>query len=169
MTEKAEQMEIAAVKAEKAVKSAAKTSKAKTGSTVKAKTSKKTSKSGESIMSTKSSTFKKLEASFEPFVEYNKLCVESMESSYNAVMDSMQSYAQLGVDSMQAGVKVRSPEDMVSFYEGQNAMAQKASEMMMADIKSYSDMGVKFFDSMRTLYESSIKSTVSAATEAVKA
>src|SRR5210317_1172942 len=111
MTEKAQQMEIAAVKAEKAVKSATKTSKAKTSSTVKAKTSKKTTKSGDTIMSTKSSTFKKIEAGFEPLVEFNKLCVESMESSYNAMMDSMQGYAQLGIDSAQASLKVRSPED----------------------------------------------------------
>jgi hypothetical protein len=48
-------------------------------------------------------------------------------------------------------------------------MAQKASDMMMSDAKSYSDMGIKFFDNIRSLYESSMKSSVSAATEVVKA
>ena len=51
----------------------------------------------------------------------------------------------------------------------QNTMAQKASEMMMADAKSYTDMGVKFFDNMRAIFESSMKTSVSAATDAVKA
>ena len=92
----------------------------------------------------------------------------TMESSYNMMMDSFQSYAKLGIDSMQSGLKVRSPEDVVSYFETQHAMAQKASDMMMSDAKSFSDMSIKFFNDMRGLYESGMKTSVSAATEAMK-
>ena len=120
-------------------------------------------------MPTKSSAFKKLETSFEPVMEYNKMIAGSMESTYNMMMDSFQIYAKLGIDSMQSGLKVRSPEDMVSYFEAQHAMAQKASDMMMSDAKSFSDMGIKFFNDVRSLYESGMKTSVTAATEAMKA
>ena len=129
----------------------------------------KTKVAGAKTMSTKSSAFKKFEASFEPVMEYNKMIADSMESSYNMAMDSFQGYAKLGIDSMQSGLKVRSPEDMVSFFEGQQSMAQKASDMMMSDAKTASEMGVKFFNDMRSLYESGMKTSMSAATEAMKA
>ena len=124
--------------------------------------------SGASKMPTKSSAFKKMEASFEPVMDYNKMVAGTMESSYNMMMDSFQSYAKLGIDSMQSGLKVRSPEDVVSYFETQHAMAQKASDMMMSDAKSFSDMSIKFFTDMRGLYESGMKTSVSAATEAMK-
>ncbi len=97
------------------------------------------------------------------------MIADSMESSYNMAMDSFQGYAKLGIDSMQSGLKVRSPADMMSFFEEQQSMAQKASDMMMSDAKSASDMSVKFFNDMRSLYESGMKTSMSAATEAMKA
>jgi len=141
--------------------------KAKAKRKVQAKS--KTKIAGAKTMSTKSSAFKKIEASFEPVMEYNKMIADSMESSYNMAMDSFQSYAKLGIDSMQSGLKVRSPEDMMTYFEGQQSMAQKASDMMMSDAKTASEMGVKFFNDMRSLYESGVKTSVSAATEAMKA
>ena len=148
------------------------TPKPKSAAKVQAKTkvsSTKSKASGAINMPTKSSAFKKLETSFEPVMEYNKMIAGSMESSYNMMMDSFQSYAKLGIDAMQSGLKVRSPEDIVSYFESQHAMAQKASDMMMSDAKSFSDMGIKFFNDVRSLYESGMKTSVSAATEAMKA
>jgi len=128
-----------------------------------------TKESGESTMPTKSSAYKKIEAGFEPVMEFNKMIAGSMESSYNMLMDSYQGYAKLSIDSLQSGLKVRSPEDMVSYFETQQSMAQKASDMMMSDAKSFSDMGVKMFHDMRSMYESGMKTSVSAASEAMNA
>ena len=145
-------------------------SKAKAKAKRKVQTKSKSKKvAGAKTMSTKSSAFKKFEANFEPVMEYNKMIADSMESSYNIAMDSFQGYAKLGIDSMQSGLKVRSPEDMVTFFEGQQSMAQKASDMMMTDAKTASDMSMKFFNDMRSLYESGMKTSMSAATEAMKA
>ena len=133
-------------------------------------TASKAKVSGVIPMPTKSTTaFKKFETSMEPVMEFNKMIAGSMESSYNMMMDSFQSYAKLGIDSMQSGLKVRTPEDMVSYFETQHAMAQKASDMMMSDAKSFSDLGIKFFNDVRSLYESGVKTSVSAASEAMKA
>jgi phasin family protein len=125
--------------------------------------------SGAIVMPSKSSAFKKMEAGLEPLVEFNKMIAGSMESSYNMMMDSFQGYAKLGIDSMQSGLKVRTPEDMVTYFESQHSMAQKASDMMMSDAKSFSDMGIKLFNDMRSFYESSMKTSVSAASEVMKA
>jgi phasin family protein len=124
--------------------------------------------SGATTMPSKATAYKKIEASFEPVVEFNKMVAGSMESSYNIMMDSFQSYAKLGIDSMQSGLKVRSPEDMVSYFESQYAMTQKASDMLMSDAKTISDMGIKFFNDVRSLYESGMKTSYSAASEAMK-
>jgi len=133
-------------------------------------TASKVKVSGAIPMPTKSTTaFKKFETSMEPVMEFNKMIAGSMESSYNMMMDSFQSYAKLGIDSMQSGLKVRTPEDMVSYFETQHAMAQKASDMMMSDAKSFSDLGIKFFNDVRSMYESGVKTSVSAASEAMKA
>jgi phasin family protein len=133
-------------------------------------TASKVKVSGVIPMPTKSTTaFKKFETSMEPVMEFNKMIAGSMESSYNMMMDSFQSYAKLGIDSMQSGLKVRTPEDMVSYFETQHAMAQKASDMMMSDAKSFSDLGIKFFNDVRSMYESGVKTSVSAASEAMKA
>ena len=138
----------------------------------KAKAKKAVSKvktSGATKMATKSSMYKKFETSFEPMMEFNKMVAGSMESSATMMMDSFQSYAKLGIDSMSDSLKVRSPEDMMSYMESQYSVAQKASDMMMSDAKAYSDMGIKFFNDVRSLYESGMKTSVSAATEAMKA
>ena len=153
----------AKVKAKKAVQTKVVQKKAVQTKTVKAK------KSGDYKMPDKTSAYKKFEASFEPVMDFNKMIAGSMESSYNTMMDSFQGYAKLGLDSMQSGLKVRSPEDIVSFYETQQSMTQKATDMMMNDAKSYSDMGIKFFNEMRSMYESGVKTSVSAASEAMKA
>ena len=153
----------AKVKAKKAVQTKVVQKKAVQTKTVKAK------KSGDYKMPNKTSAYKKFEASFEPVMDFNKMIAGSMESSYNTMMDSFQGYAKLGLDSMHSGLKVRSPEDMVSFYETQQSMTQKATDMMMNDAKSYSDMGIKFFNEMRSMYESGVKTSVSAASEAMKA
>ena len=57
----------------------------------------------------------------------------------------------------------------MSYFETQHAMAQKASDMMMSDAKSFSDLGIKFFNDVRSMYESGVKTSVSAASEAMKA
>ena len=157
------------VEVKPATKPAARKPKARVAAKAKAKKTVQTKASGEIKMPTKSSAFKKFEASFEPMVEFNKMITGSMESSYHMMMDSFQGYAKLGIDSMQSGLKVRSPEDMVTYFESQHAMAQKASDMMMSDAKTFSDMGIKFFNDMRSLYESGMKTSVSAASEAMKA
>ena len=120
-------------------------------------------------MPTKSSAYKRLEASFEPMMEFNKMVAGSMESSYHMMMDSFQGYSKLAIDNMQSALKVRSAEDMMTFLASQNLMAHKASEMMMADAKAMSDMGIKFSNDVRSMYESGVKTTMTAATEAMKA
>jgi len=155
--------------ASKASESAASKPATKKSTSKKSVSKKSTSKSGDYVMTTKSTAYKKLEASFEPVMEFNKMIAGSMESSYNMMMDSFQSYSKLGIDNMQSALKVRSPEDMVSYFESQHAMAQKASDMMMSDAKSMSDMSIKFFNDVRGLYESGVKTSMTAATEAMKA
>lgn len=120
-------------------------------------------------MPSKSSAYKRMEAGFEPVMEFNKMMAGTMESSYNMMMDSFQGYSKLAIDNMQAALKVRSPEDMMSFMESQSLMAHKASDLMMSDAKAMSDMGIKFSNDLRSLSESGMKTSMTAASEAMKA
>lgn len=115
------------------------------------------------------SSFKKMEAAFEPILEFNNLLAGTMEEAFNLQVESAQGYAKLGIDNINAGFKIRSVDDMMSYAESQKELAQKTSDMMIADAKSYSELGAKFVDSLRSMVESNMKTSVAAATDAVKA
>ena len=115
------------------------------------------------------STFKKFEPSFEPFIEFNTMVAEAAESTFKYQMDSLQGYATMGVDNLNSGLKISTPDDLISYSESQKKMAQKVGGMIVADLKAYSDMGMKFFDDVKSMMESNMKTSMAAATEAVKA
>ena len=121
-------------------------------------------------MATKTSAAtKKVEAAFEPVIEFNNMIAKAAETAFNLQMESLQSYAKLGIDNVNAALKVRTMDDMASYAEYQKELAQKASDMMVSDAKSFADMSTKFLDGARTMIEGNVKSSVAAATEAVKA
>lgn len=115
------------------------------------------------------SSAKKFEAAFEPYVEFNNMVVKTAETAFNMHMQSMQAFAKLGMDNVNAGLKVRTMDDMVAYAEKQKDVAQKASDMFVADAKAFADLNAKFVEEARTMVESNVKSTVAAATEATKA
>ena len=117
----------------------------------------------------KAAPFKKFEPSFEPFIEFNTMVAETAESSFKYGMDSMQGYAAIGMDNLNTGLKISTMDDLLSYSESQKKIAQKVGGMIVADLKAYSDMGMKFFDNVKSLMESNMKTSMAAATEAVKA
>lgn len=114
----------------------------------------------------KNSTTKMFEATIEPFFEYGNMLASTMEKAYNMQMESIQGYTRLGIENVNAGFRVKSPEDMVGYMEKQAEMGHKVSEMMVSDAKSCSELGMKFMDGVRSMYESNVKTGVAAAADA---
>ncbi|MGH1543848.1 MAG: phasin family protein [Arenicella sp.] len=114
-------------------------------------------------------TAKTMETAFEPFVEYNNIVIKTAETAFKMQMDSMQSYAKLGMENINEAFKVRTLDDVFSYADKQKDIAKTSSDMLVSDAKAFADLNAKFIDSTRTLIESNVKSTVEAATEAAKA
>lgn len=118
------------------------------------------------MATSKNSTAKLFEATIEPVFEYGNMLASTMEKAYNMQMESMQGYARLGIENVNAGFRVKSPEDMVAYMEKQAEMGHKVSEMMVSDAKSCSELGMKFMDGVRSMYETNVKTGVAAAADA---
>lgn len=120
-------------------------------------------------MATKASSAKLFEATIEPVFEYTSMCAGTLEKLYNMQMESLQGYTRLGIENVNAGFKVKTPEDMMFYMEKQAEMGHKISEMMVSDAKSYSKLGMKFMDGIKSMYETNVKTGVVAAADAAKA
>lgn len=117
-------------------------------------------------MASKNPTTKMFEATIEPFFEYGNMLASTMERAYNMQMESIQGYTKLGIENVNAGFKVKSPDDMIAYMEKQAEMGHKVSEMMVSDAKSCSELGMKFMDGIRSMYETNVKTGVAAAADA---
>ena len=120
-------------------------------------------------MATKSAQAKKVEVAFEPIVEFNNMVAKAAEAAFNLQMESLQAYTKLGIDNVNAGLKVRNADDMASYAELQKSLAQKASDMLVSDAKAFTELNTKFIDGARAMMEDGVKSSVAAATDAAKA
>jgi phasin family protein len=112
--------------------------------------------------------FPTFEEVFEPFMAYGKLATEATEKALKVQMDGMKKYSKMGMDNMTEGMKVTDFDQLVAYMEKQKTVYQKASEQMIADSKTYTDIGTKFFESSKALAEDTYKSSVEAAKEVTK-
>jgi phasin family protein len=108
------------------------------------------------------------EQTFEPFAAFSKLATEAAEKAYKMQLDCSKIYAKVGMDNISEGLKVSNFDQMTSYAEKQKDVYKKTNDMMIADAKSYADIGVSFFDSARLLIEDTAKSNMTAVKEATK-
>ena len=105
---------------------------------------------------------------FTPFMAYSKMAAESAEKVMKIQMDAVKAFSKLGVENFSEGLKVADFDQMTSYAEKQKDVAKKASEMFRKDAKACADIGAKFYDGAKVLFEENVKSTVDAATKAAK-
>jgi phasin family protein len=115
------------------------------------------------------STTPNLKQTFAPFMAYSKLATEATEKAIKLQMDFTKAYAKVGLDNIAEGFKVTNFDQMTSYTEKQKDIFTKTNDMMVADSKSYADIGTEFFESARYLMEDTVKSTMTAVKEATKA
>lgn len=113
-------------------------------------------------------TFPSFEEVFEPFMAYGKLATEATEKALKVQMDGVKKYSKMGMDNMAEGMKVTDLDQFTAYAEKQKSIYEKASQLMIADAKAYTDIGTKFFESSKALAEDTFKSSVEAAKEAGK-
>ena len=105
---------------------------------------------------------------FEPFMAYSKMAAESAEKVMKIQLDSVKAYSKLGMENFSEGLKVTDFDQMTAYAEKQKDVAKTASDMFMTDAKAYADIGAKFFDGAKGMFEEGVKSTMDAAKKAAK-
>jgi phasin family protein len=109
-----------------------------------------------------------IKQAFEPFMAYSKLATEAAEKAIKLQTDCTKIYVKVGLDNIAEGFKVTNFDQMSSYAEKQKAVFKKTNDMIVADSKSYADIGTEFFESARFLMEDTVKSTMTAVKEATK-
>ena len=105
---------------------------------------------------------------FEPFMAYGKMAAESAEKVMKIQMDSVKAFTQLGMENFSEGLKVTDFDAMTVYAEKQKDVVKKASDMFMTDAKACADIGAKFFDGAKVMFEDNVKSTMDVAKKATK-
>ena len=105
---------------------------------------------------------------FEPFMAYGKIAAESAETVMKIQLDSVKAFTKLGMENFSEGLKVTDFDEMTAYAEKQKDVAKKASDMFMTDAKACADIGTKFFDGAKVMFEDNVKSTMDAAKKAAK-
>jgi len=108
------------------------------------------------------------EAVIAPVVEFNRLVLKNAEAAINLQLDSMRTYAELGIKNINAGLEVRNPDEFKAYAAAQKEVAEEIAARASADIKTLGELGAKFFNDARDLAEQNSK-TVVAAVPAAKA
>ncbi len=108
------------------------------------------------------------EQTFEPFAAFSKLATEAAEKAYKMQLDCSKIYAKVGMDNISEGLKVSNFDQMTSYAEKQKDVYKKTNDMFIADVKTYSDIGVSFFDSSGLLLEDTSNSNMIAVNEVSK-
>lgn len=111
---------------------------------------------------------KKIEDLFAPMVEFNNMLVKAAETTFNMQIASFQAYSKLGIENINAGLKLKSIDDVTAYMESQKDLAKKVSDMMASDAKTFAELSSKFYENSKTIAESNMKSTVAAANEVMK-
>ena len=108
---------------------------------------------------------KQIEAAMAPVVAFNKMIVKNAETAFNMQMASLQAYAKLGLENINAGLEVRNADDFKAYAEKQKDVAKEVTAQVTADVKAFSELNAKFLEEARTLTEANMK----AAAESAKA
>ena len=108
---------------------------------------------------------KQLEAAIAPVVAFNKLVVRNAEKAFYMQVASLQAYAKLNLDNINAGLEVRNVDDFKVYADKQKDVAKEFTAQVNADVKAFGELNAKFLEDARTLTETNIK----AAAETAKA
>lgn len=108
---------------------------------------------------------KQLEAAIAPAVAFNKLVVKNAEQAFNLQIASLQAYARMNLENLNAGLEVRNAEDFKTYAEKQKDVAKEFTAQVTADVKAFGELNARFLEDARTLTETNIK----AAAETAKA
>ena len=116
-------------------------------------------------MATKANEMKQMEAAMAPVMAFNKMFMQNAEQAFNMQMASLQAYAKLGLDNINAGLEVRNADELKVYAEKQNDVAKEVTAQLTSDAKAFGELNAKFFDAARNLTEANMK----AAAEKAKA
>ena len=114
------------------------------------------------------SQFPSFEEACQPFMAYSKMAADTVEKAMKVQFDSYKALNKIGMDNFAESLKVTNVEQMTAYAEKQKNVAKKTNDLLTADAKALTDLGAKFFEGSKALFEDSVKATMSAAEEVAK-
>ncbi len=106
---------------------------------------------------------KTLEATIAPVVAFNKLVIKNAEQAFNMQINSLQAYAKMNIQNLNASLEVRNVDDFKAYAEKQKDVAKEFTAQMTADVKAIGELNARFLEEARNLTESNIKAAVDTA------
>lgn len=106
---------------------------------------------------TKENKEQQLETAIPPVVAFNRLVAKNLEYAFNMQIASLQAYARLGMDNINAGLEVRNADGLKAYIENQKSVAQEVTNRAATDVKAYGELSAKFIEDARALSEESMK------------
>lgn len=103
---------------------------------------------------------------YAPMSKFNSLYVENMEKMTEFQLNSIKSYAELGLDQMKKASEVKDPESMRTYTAAQAETATALNKKIMEDAKTFSDMAMEFKGQVETLMEEARTTAAATATTA---
>lgn len=101
---------------------------------------------------------------YAPMAKFNSLYVENMEKMTEFQLNSIKSYAELGLDQMKKASEVKDPESMRTYTAAQAEAATALNKKIMEDAKTFSDMAMEFKSQVETLVEEARTTAAATAT-----
>ncbi|MGI9317120.1 MAG: phasin family protein [bacterium] len=114
----------------------------------------------------KATEAKQFEAALAPVVAFNRLVVKNAETAFNMQMASLQAYAKLGLENMNAGLEVRNADDFKAYAEKQKNVAEEITAQITSDVKAFGELNAQFMEDARDLADNNVKTVAAAVKKA---
>ncbi|MCY4314010.1 MAG: phasin family protein [Gammaproteobacteria bacterium] len=86
-----------------------------------------------------------------PAIAFNQLVLKNVETVIGMQLDSFKAYADLGFKNLNAGLEVKTIEELNAYVEDLKAVAKKVNEQVTGDLEALGKINAEFIEEARKL------------------
>ena len=86
-----------------------------------------------------------------PAIAFNQLVLKNVETVIGMQVESFKAYADLGFKNLNAGLEVKTIEELNVYVEDLKAVARKVSEQVTGDLETLGKINARFIEEARKL------------------
>ncbi|MXZ81628.1 MAG: phasin family protein [Gammaproteobacteria bacterium] len=92
-----------------------------------------------------------INAVMAPAVEFNRLVLNNIEAIVGMQVESFKAYAELGFKNLNAGLDVRTMDELKTYAEDQKNVIRQVGEQVTRDLEALGAVNAKFVEDTRKL------------------